>query len=54
MFAKTLISMKQDLTRDKTLKRTLLQKLVFKVIEKEKPSWMFSLNLQLTENGRPL
>ena len=40
--SKALISVKQDSTRDKLWSRTLFQKSAFKVIEKEKPSWMFS------------
>ena len=38
--SKTLISMKQDSIREKTWRRTLLQKSAFKITEKEKHSWM--------------
>ena len=39
--------MKQDSTKEKVWSRTLLQKTAFKVIEKEKPSWMFSYTCSL-------
>ena len=40
--SKTLVSMKRDSTGDNIRSRTLLKKSTFKVIEREKPSWMFS------------
>ena len=45
--SKALISMKQDYTREKIWRITLLQKSSFKVIEKEKLSWMFSWTCSL-------
>ena len=41
--------MKQDATREKIWRRTLLQKSAFAITEKDKHSWMFSQTFNTRE-----